>query len=111
MKNNKFYDGLLKKGVAMFPIDSKKVPFSLQEEIKSYPSYIEYMTRHYIAIAKTGTEQVFRLKSGAVSSLLPNAMAIIHELTARLLERSKLKKNRLVKVCLKTPTSINFDIY
>lgn len=57
MKNNKFYDGLLKKGVAMFPIDSKKVPFSLQEEIKSYPSYIEYMTRHYIAIAKTGTEQ------------------------------------------------------
>ena len=55
MKNNKFDDGLLKRGVAVFPIDSKKVPFSLEEEVKSYPSYIEYMTKHYIAIAKSGT--------------------------------------------------------
>ena len=30
MKNNKFYEGLLKKGIPVFPIDSKKVPFSLQ---------------------------------------------------------------------------------
>ena len=26
MKNNKFYEGLLKKGIPVFPIDSKKVP-------------------------------------------------------------------------------------
>ena len=31
MRNNKFYEGLLKKGVPVFPIDSKKVPYSLQE--------------------------------------------------------------------------------
>jgi len=31
MKNNKFYEGLLKKGVPVFPIDSKKVPYCLQQ--------------------------------------------------------------------------------
>lgn len=36
-KAKKFYEGLLKKGVAVFPIDSKKVPFTLQETINSYP--------------------------------------------------------------------------
>jgi hypothetical protein len=59
MKNNKFYEGLLKKGVPVFPIDSKKVPFSLQEEIKSYPDYIEFLAGHYLAVAKSGKEQYF----------------------------------------------------
>ena len=36
-KNNKFYEKILKKGIPVFPIDIKKVPFALQDNISSYP--------------------------------------------------------------------------
>ncbi len=36
---------------------------------------------------------------------------IIPELTAKLIERSKTKSNKLLKVSVKTASSINFDIY
>jgi hypothetical protein len=55
--------------------------------------------------------RIFRLKAGSVDSLVTNACVIIHSLVAKLIERSKAKQNRLVKVSLKTASSINFDIY
>lgn len=42
---------------------------------------------------------------------MANASVIVHSLVAKLIERSKVKQNRLVKVSLKTASSINFDIY
>lgn len=56
-KNNKFYEGLLKKGVPVFPIDSKKVPFALQEKFATYEEYIEHMFNHYLCVTKSGKEQ------------------------------------------------------
>jgi hypothetical protein len=56
-KKSKYYEGLLKKGVPVFPIDSKKVPFCLQQEIANYPGYIEYLARHYVAVTRAGKEQ------------------------------------------------------
>ena len=36
---------------------------------------------------------------------------ITHALVAKLIERSKAKGNALVKLSVKTATSINFDLY
>lgn len=46
-----------------------------------------------------------------MDSLVANASVIIHSLVAKLIERSKVKQNRLMKVSLKTASSIKFDIY
>jgi hypothetical protein len=36
---------------------------------------------------------------------------ITHALVAKLIERSKVKGNRLIKLSVKTASSINFDLY
>ena len=55
--------------------------------------------------------RIFRLKTGEVGNLVENAKSIIHHLTAKLIERSKVKMNKLVKISIKTASSINMDIY
>lgn len=56
-KRSKFYRNLLRKGVPVFPIDSKKVPHSLQDTLLSYPDYIAHMAQHFLAVTKSGQEQ------------------------------------------------------
>lgn len=46
-----------------------------------------------------------------MGNLVENAKSIIHHLTAKLIERSKVKMNKLVKISIKTASSINMDIY
>lgn len=41
----------------VFPIDAKKVPYALQDTIKDYPQYIEFMSSHYLCVTKAGKEQ------------------------------------------------------
>jgi hypothetical protein len=48
---------------------------------------------------------------GVIEDLFKNASAIIYELAAKLIERSKAKQNQLLKVTVKTASSINFDLY
>lgn len=60
-KSKKYYSGLLKKGVPVFPIDSKKVPFCLQDTISSYPAYIQHLAEHYVAVTRSGAEQYLSL--------------------------------------------------
>lgn len=56
-KNNKYLQKLLRKGVPVFPIDTKKIPFSLQQTVGSYQQYIEYVARQYVAVTKSGRQQ------------------------------------------------------
>lgn len=46
-----------------------------------------------------------------MDSLVENAKTIIHHLTAKLIERSKVKMNKLVKISVKTASSINLEVY
>lgn len=48
------FQNLLKKGIPTFPIDIKKVPFSLSSSITNYPEYIEWMANKYVCIIKSG---------------------------------------------------------
>lgn len=41
----------------VFPIDSKKVPFCLQEDLNSYQDYISFMIQHYITVLRSGQQQ------------------------------------------------------
>ena len=46
--------GLLKKGIPLLPIDSRKVPFALEKEVGHYAEYIEWMASKFMAVTKTG---------------------------------------------------------
>lgn len=41
----------------VFPIDLKKVPFSVQTELSNYKQYIDYLLGASFAVAKSGKEQ------------------------------------------------------
>ena len=51
------------------------------------------------------------MKAGSADSLVNNTPTIMHSLVAKLIERSKNKQNKLLKVSVKTASSINFEIY
>ena len=51
------------------------------------------------------------MKGGSADHLVDNTPTIIHSLVAKLIERSKTKQNRLLKISVKTASSINFQIY
>lgn len=41
----------------VFPIDSKKVPFALQQQFSTYEQYIQHVCDHYLCVTKSGREQ------------------------------------------------------
>lgn len=43
--------------ITVFPIDLKKVPFSLQDKVKSFKEYIQYLLRSNLAMVKPGLVQ------------------------------------------------------
>lgn len=58
-KASKLLKKLLLSNFPVFPIDTKKVPYTLQSIYESYGEYIEHLQKSCFAVVKNGTEQYF----------------------------------------------------
>ena len=56
-KNNKFMENLLKKGIVIFPIDIKKIPYELNTVFTKYDDYLNDTIKHFYVPTRSGTEQ------------------------------------------------------
>ena len=54
-KNNKFMENLLRKGIVIFPIDIKKIPYELNTTFLKYNDYLNDTIKHFYVPTKSGT--------------------------------------------------------